>query len=54
MQLDRMEQDAYFEKWNIELPLETADQIWKLANGNPLFCRFVALAGGDVKQAAIC
>ena len=51
LQLDRMEQDAYFEKWNIELPLETADQIWKFANGNPLFCRFVALAGGDVKQA---
>lgn len=51
LQFDRMEQDAYFEKWNIDLPLETADQIWKFANGNPLFLRFVALADGDVKQA---
>jgi len=49
--LDRLEQDAFFEQWGLSLPPETADQLWKLAAGSPLFLRFVALAGGDVRQA---
>jgi len=50
-QLDRPGQDAFFERWNLSLPLETADRIWELAAGNPLFLRFAALAGGDIQQA---
>ena len=49
--LDRHGQDAYFEKWNINMSLEQAKGIWQIASGNPLFLRFVALAGGDVRQA---
>lgn len=49
--LDRTDQEAYFEKWDIELAPETADRVWKLAGGSPLLLRFVALAGGDVKKA---
>ena len=50
-QFDRRGQDDYFERWNIKLSLENADRIWKLANGNPLLLRFIALAGGNVEQA---
>jgi len=50
-QLDRQEQDAFFDQWGISLPSETADRIWELASGSPLFLRFVALAGGDIQQA---
>jgi len=50
-QFDRSEQDAFFEQWKLSLPSETADQIWELAAGNPLFLRFAALAGGDIQQA---
>jgi len=48
---DRPGQDAFFERWGLSLPPETADQIWELAAGNPLFLRFAALAGGDIRQA---
>lgn len=48
---DRVGQDAFFEQWGITLPIETADKIWELAGGNPMFLRCVALAGGDLKQA---
>ena len=50
-QFDRAGQDAYFEKCGIRIPIETADRIWELASGNPLFLRFVVLTGGDIKQA---
>lgn len=50
-QLDRLGQDAFFEQWGLSLPPEAADQIWELAAGNPLFLRFAALAGGDIRQA---
>lgn len=50
-QFDRAGQDAYFEKWNITLPAGTADKIWMISKGNPLFLRFIALADGDVEQA---
>lgn len=49
--LDHKEQEAYFGKWNLTLPPQTAEQIRQRSGGNPLFLRFVALAGGDVKQA---
>lgn len=49
--LDRLGQDAYFEKWNIKLSLEQSKNVWQLAGGNPLFLRFVAMAGGDTGQA---
>ena len=49
--LDRRGQDAYFEKWDINMPPEQAKGIWQIAGGNPLFLRFVALAGGDARQA---
>ncbi len=49
--LDQPGQDAYFEKWSIKLSLEQSKNIWQHAGGNPLFLRFVALAGGDVRQA---
>lgn len=52
LQLGREEQDAYFEERKIKLSREIADRIWESAGGNPLFLRFVALAGGDVQQAA--
>ena len=51
LMLDRCGQDAYFEKWNIKMSMEQAKKIWQTAGGNPLFLRFVALAGGDVRQA---
>lgn len=50
-QFDRIGQDAYFEKWNLNLSPKLSDQIWDLAHGNPLFLRFMALAGGDMQQA---
>lgn len=50
-QFDRLEQDAYLEAWNIKLDSKTADQLWTLAGGKPLFLRFVALAGGNLDQA---
>lgn len=50
-QLDRPGQDTFFERWDLSLSPETADRIWKLAAGNPLFLRFAALAGGDIRQA---
>lgn len=49
--LDQPGQDAYFEKWGIKLSLEQSKNIWQLSGGNPLFLRFVAVAGGDVGQA---
>lgn len=49
--LDRSGQDAYFEKWCVSLSAEQAKQIWQIGGGNPLFLRFVALAGGDADQA---
>ncbi len=51
LQLDRQEQDAFLERWGLSLPPEAADQVWQLAAGSPLFLRFVALAGGDTRQA---
>lgn len=51
LQLDRLEQDVFFERWNLSLPPETADRIWTLAARNPLFLRFAAMAGGDIQQA---
>jgi len=51
LQFDRQGQDAFLERWGLSLPPESADQIWELASGSPLFLRFIALAGGDVQQA---
>lgn len=51
LQLDRQGQDAYLKNWKLNLSPEKADRIWKAAGGNPLFLRFAAMAGGDVKQA---
>jgi len=51
LQLDRPEQNAFFEQWGISLPLAAADRVWELAAGSPLFLRFMALAGGDIRQA---
>ncbi len=50
--LDQCDQELYFEKWNINLSPEQAGKTWQIGGGNPLFMRFVALAGGDVEQAA--
>lgn len=49
--LSRKGQDQYFEKWNVCLPRETADQLWEAVTGNPLLLRIVALAGGNLEQA---
>lgn len=51
LQLDRQGQDDYFKKWNLNLSQEKADRLWKAAGGNPTLLRFVAMAGGDIKQA---
>lgn len=49
--LSRKEQDLYYEKWNLCLPRETADQLWEAVHGNPLLLRIVALDHGDLEQA---
>lgn len=49
--LDRHGQDTFFENWNIKISPEQEKKIWQIGGGNPLFLRFVALAGGDVDQA---
>ncbi len=50
LQFDRMEQDAFFEKWKVSLSAEQAGEIWQIGGGSPLFLRLMALAGGDIKQ----
>lgn len=49
--LSREEQDLYYEKWNLCLPRETADQLWEAVHGIPLLLRIVALDHGDLEQA---
>lgn len=51
MLLDRGGQEDYFARWNITLSPEQSGKAWQTGGGNPLFMRFVALAGGDVDQA---
>lgn len=49
--LDQCGQDAYLKKWNVNMPLEQSKKLWENVGGNPLFLRFLAMAGGDVRQA---
>lgn len=51
LQLDRQEQDEFFEKWKVVLPPDQAEMIWQKACGYPLFLRFVAMAGGNMAHA---
>lgn len=49
--LDQCGQDAYLKKWNVNMPLEQSKKLWENVGGNPLFLCFLAMAGGDVRQA---
>lgn len=51
LRLDRAGQNAFFKKWDLNLPPEISEQLWQMSEGNPMFLRFAALAGGDVRQA---
>lgn len=50
LNLSRKEQDAYFEKWNLHLTSDTADEIFRITGGNPLTLRLTALVKGNIEQ----
>lgn len=50
LNLSRKEQDAYFEKWDLQLTSDTADEICRITGGNPLALRLTALVKGNIEQ----
>lgn len=51
LQLDREEQDEFFEKREISLLPGQADMIWQKTHGYPLYLHFTAIAEGNINQA---
>lgn len=50
LNLSRKEQDAYFEKWDLQLTSDIADEIFRITGGHPLALRLTALVKGNIEQ----